>query len=65
MGLIKAMTSSVSSSLGDQFKEFVVCPEMDQNVLIQRGVVRHGEGNKNPSEGIITKAYYLWRPNST
>ena len=48
MGLIKAMTSSVSSSLGDQFKEFVICPEMDQNVLIQRGIVRHGEGNKNP-----------------
>ncbi len=24
MGLIKALTSSVSSGLGDQFKEFVV-----------------------------------------
>ncbi len=54
MGLIKALTSSVSSGLGDQFKEFVVCPEIDKNVLIQRGEVRHGDGNKNPSEGIIT-----------
>lgn len=65
MGLIKAMTSSVSSSLGDQFKEFVVCPEMDQNVLIQRGVVRHGEGNKNPSEGIITNGSAIVIPEGT
>lgn len=55
MGLIKALTSSVSSGLGDEFKEFVVCPETDSNVLIQRGYVRHGEGNSNPSEGILTK----------
>lgn len=55
MGLIKAMTSSVSSTLGDQFKEFVVCPETNGNVLIQRGEVRHGDGNKKPSDGIITK----------
>lgn len=54
MGLIKAMTSSVSSALGDQFKEFVVCPEVDGKVLIQRGEVKHGAGNKNASEGIIT-----------
>lgn len=54
MGLIKAITSSVSSGLGDQFKEFVVCPEVANNVLIQRGDVRHGKGNKHPSEGIIT-----------
>ena len=65
MGLIKAMTSSVSSSLGDQFKEIVVCPEMDQNVLIQRGVVRHGEGNKNPSEGIITNGSAIVVPEGT
>lgn len=54
MGLIKAITSSVSSGLGDQFKEFVVCPEVANNVLIQRGDVRHGKGNKHPSEGVIT-----------
>lgn len=65
MGLIKAMTSSVSSSLGDQFKEFVICPEMDQNVLIQRGIVRHGEGNKNPSEGIITNGSAIVVPEGT
>ena len=55
MGLIKALTSSVSSNLGDQFKEFVTCPQVESNVLIQRGILNHGDGNKNPSEGIITK----------
>lgn len=54
MGLIKALTSSTSSAFGDQFKEFVTCPTVDRNVLITRGAVNHGEGNKNPSEGVIT-----------
>lgn len=54
MGLIKAALSSVSSGFGDQFKEFVECPLVENNVIIQRGVVKHGEGNKNFSEGIIS-----------
>lgn len=54
MGLIKALTSSTSSTLGDQFKEFITCPNVDKNVLIVRGAVQHGEGNKNPSDGVIT-----------
>lgn len=54
MGLIKAALSSVSSGLGDQFKEFVECPQIENNVLIQRGVVSHGNGNKNAQEGIIS-----------
>lgn len=55
MGLIKALTESASSALGDQFKEFVTCPEVDdKNVLIVRGKVDHGKGNKNPSEGVIS-----------
>lgn len=54
MGLIKAFTEGLSSGLGDQFKEFVVCPEMSKDVLIQRGEVRHGDGNKNPTEGVIS-----------
>ena len=54
MGLIKAVTSSVSSGLGDQFKEFITCPAVSGDVLIQRGEINHGDGNKNPSEGIIT-----------
>ena len=65
MGLIKAFTSSVSSSLGDQFKEYVSCPEMDSDVLVQRGIVNHGDGNKNPSEGVITNGSAIMVPEST
>ena len=54
MGLIKALTSGVGTTLGDQFKEYVTCPEIEKNVLIQRGKVEHGKGNKNPSEGVIS-----------
>lgn len=54
MGLIKATFNAVSSGLGDQFKEFVSCPTIEKNVLIQRGVVSHGKGNNNPSEGVIS-----------
>lgn len=54
MGLIKAALSSVSSGFGDQFKEFVECPQIENDVIIQRGVVKHGDGNKNFSEGIIS-----------
>ena len=54
MGLIKALTTSVSSTLGDQFKEFVTCPTIDKDVLIQRGEIHHGKGNSNPTEGVIS-----------
>ena len=54
MGLIKALTSSTGSVLGDQFKEFVTCPAVEPNVLMARGLVQHGDGNKNPTDGVIT-----------
>ena len=54
MGLIKSLTSSVSSALGDQFKEFVTCPTASNDVLIVKGKVEHGSGNSNPSEGVIS-----------
>ena len=54
MGLIKALTNSAGSVVGDQFKEFVTCPTVDNSVLMVRGVVSHGEGNSNPTEGVIT-----------
>lgn len=62
MGLIKALTSSTGSVLGDQFKEFVTCPTVDSNVLITRGVVQHGDGNKKPSEGVITNGSKITIP---
>ena len=45
MGLIKAFTSSVKGTIGDQYKEYVTCPEMDSNTLLVRGEVHHGAGN--------------------
>lgn len=54
MGLIKALSNATTTALGDQFKEFVNCPQIAKNVLIQRGIVNHGAGNTNPSDGIIS-----------
>lgn len=54
MGLIKALTNSVASGFGDQFKEFVTCPSTDKNTVIVRGEVSHGKGNSNPSPGVIS-----------
>lgn len=65
MGLIKALTTSTSSVFGDQFKEYVSCPTMTGGVLVQRGVVNHGEGNKNPSEGIISNGSTIMVPEGT
>ena len=54
MGLIKALSGATASAFGDQFKEFVTCHSVSKNVLIQRGIINHGDGNKNPSEEIIS-----------
>ena len=64
MGLIKALTSSVGSAFGDQFKEYVVCPNTEKNVVMVRGVVRHGDGNRNPSEGVISNCSKIVVPSS-
>lgn len=65
MGLIKAFTTSASSTLGDQFKEYVTCPTMDGGVLVQRGLVHHGEGNKKPTENIISNGSAIAVPEGT
>ena len=62
MGLIKALTSSVSSGLGDQFKEFVSCPTVSNDVIIQRGYVQHGDGNKNYTDGVISNGSLIAVP---
>ncbi|MBR4618486.1 MAG: SPFH domain-containing protein [Bacilli bacterium] len=54
MGLIRALVSATSTALGDQFKEFVDCPQVDNNVIIQRGTVHHGSGNPGAQDGIIS-----------
>lgn len=65
MGLIKAFTASVSSQLGDQFKEYVTCPSMEGGVLVQKGQIHHGDGNKNPSENVITDGSLIVVPEQT
>ena len=50
MGLISAAIGSAATTLGDTFKEVVSCPEVDNNVIIQRGVLSHGSGNLVHSE---------------
>lgn len=55
MGLIAAALNAATTTVGDQFKEVVSCPEVDNNVIIQRGVVNHGSGNLVHSEGVISK----------
>ena len=55
MCLIVAALSAATTTVGDQFKEVVSCPEVDNNVIIQRGVVNHGSGNMVYSEGVISK----------
>ena len=62
MGLIKAVASSVSSGLGDQFKEYVTCPTVDNDVIIQRGYVQHGDGNNNYSDGVISNGSMIAVP---
>lgn len=54
MGLINAATGSISNVVGDQFKEFITCPSSDKGVLVQRGLVQHGEANTNPTAGVIS-----------
>ena len=54
MGLLRATTGSISKVVGDQFKEFITPATSDKTVLVQKGVVNHGSGNSNPTEGIIT-----------
>ena len=54
MGLLRATTGSISQVVGDQFKEFITPATSDKAVLVQKGVVNHGSGNSNPTEGIIT-----------
>lgn len=54
MGLIKAATGAISNVVGDQFKEYVTLPTNDSNVILAKGDVKHGDGNKNATDGIIS-----------
>ena len=54
MGLIKAAISAGSSTLADQWLEYVYCERMEDNVLMRRGVPKKGGSNTKGNENIIT-----------
>ena len=56
MGLIKAFSTSKSSVLGEQFKEYVTCPTMDKGVLVQRGIVEHGKRSEEHTSELQSHA---------
>ena len=57
MGLITAAGASLSSVLGDQWKDYFYCSEMDTNVLVRKGQKHNGKSgllNRGGSENVIT-----------
>lgn len=54
MGLIKAALTATTQVVGDQFKEVITVADSDASLLVQRGIVNHGAGNRNYTEGVIT-----------
>lgn len=62
MGLIRAALNATGSVIGDQFKEYVTLPELEGNVLVCKGQVNHGKGNKGATEGIISNGSLIVVP---
>lgn len=54
MGLIKAAISAASSTLKDQWLDYIYCDRMDDNVLMRKGEVKKGGSNTKGTENIIT-----------
>lgn len=56
MGLIKAALGSVSTVLGDQWREYFYCEAMPENVLVSKGSKRISgrSSNTKGSENVIT-----------
>lgn len=56
MGLIKAITGAAGGVLADQWKEYIYCEAMDQDVIVTKGQKRVSgrSSNKKGFENIIT-----------
>ena len=54
MGLIKAAFSAGTSTLADQWLEYIYCERMDDNVLMRKGVSKRAGSNTKGTENIIT-----------
>ncbi len=55
MGLVKALTNSVFSYIGDMWEDYIYCDSLDNDVLVKKGKKRQsgGAGN-NADENVIT-----------
>ena len=54
MGLIKAALTAGSSTLADQWLEYIYCERMEDNVLMRRGIPKKGGSNTKGTEDIIS-----------
>ena len=56
MGLIKAITTAVSTALADQWKEFFYCEALDKEILVTKGTKRisNRSSNTKGSDNIIS-----------
>lgn len=54
MGLIKAAFAAGSSTLADQWLEYIYCERMEDNVLMRKGASKKEGSNKKGTENIIT-----------
>ncbi|MFI3173509.1 MAG: SPFH domain-containing protein, partial [Eubacteriales bacterium] len=56
MGLIKAISGAVSSTLADQWKEYFMCEAIDKDVLMVKGVKKTGSNSSNTkgSDNVIS-----------
>ena len=56
MGLIKAGAGALGTSLADEWKEFIYCDSLDQDILMRKGQARAGKRSSNTKrdENIIS-----------
>lgn len=54
MGLIKAALAAGSSTLADQWLEYIYCERMDDNVLMRKGISKKEGSNTKGTDNIIT-----------
>lgn len=54
MGLIKAVTSTVTSTIAEMWEDYIYCDSMSNDILIQKGIARKAGGNEKAGGNVIT-----------
>ena len=57
MGLIKAAIYAGSSTLADQWLEYIYCDRMDDNVLMRKGTFKSEGSNTKGTDNTITNGF--------